>query len=74
MLETASECKLGLSQDADRAGDLADSKSRSAGMLCIFADQALGPISWACRKTDSSVHTERPPLESDEEMSFIRAS
>ena len=32
----ASQCRLGLFQDCDFAGDLEDSKSTSGGVLCIF--------------------------------------
>ena len=41
----ASECRLGLFQDADFAGDLADSKSTSGGMLGILGSNTLVPIS-----------------------------
>ena len=33
---TAQQCRLGLYQDSDFAGDLQDSKSTSGGILCIF--------------------------------------
>ena len=33
---TAKQCKLGLFQDSDFAGDLDDSKSASGGTLCVF--------------------------------------
>ena len=33
---TAKQCKLGLFQDSDFAGDLEDSKSTSEGTLCVF--------------------------------------
>ena len=33
---TAAQCRLGLFQDSDFAGDLEDSKSTSGGTLCIF--------------------------------------
>ena len=34
---TAKQCRLGLFQDSDFAGDLEDSKSTSGGTLCIFS-------------------------------------
>ena len=34
---TAKQCRLGLFQDSDFAGDLEDSKSTSGGLLCILA-------------------------------------
>ena len=33
---TAKQCRLGLFQDSDFAGDLEDSKSASGGTLCVF--------------------------------------
>ena len=33
---TAKQCRLGLFQDSDFAGDLEDSKSTSGGALCVF--------------------------------------
>ena len=42
MGNTAQQCKLGLFQDSDFAGDPEDSKSTSAG-----------PISWMCKKRTS---------------------
>ena len=33
---TAKQCRLGLFQDSDFAGDLEDSKSTSGGTLCVF--------------------------------------
>ena len=46
----ASECKIGVFQDADVAGEMGDSKSTSGGMLCIFADYTFLPISYACKQ------------------------
>ena len=58
--DKASECKLGLSQYADVAGYVKDSKSTSGGMLCIFGDHSFVPISLECTKqtTVSHVSTE----------------
>ena len=36
---TPKQCRLGLFQDSDFAGDLEDSKSTSGGTLCIFGSQ-----------------------------------
>ena len=47
---TAKQCRLGLFQDSDFAGDLEDSKSTSGGTLCIFGSQPFVPISWMCKK------------------------
>ena len=33
---TAKQCRLGLFEDSDFAGDLEDSKSTSGGTLCVF--------------------------------------
>ena len=47
---TAKQCRLGLFQDSDFAGDLEDSKSTSGGTLCIFGSHTFVPISWMCKK------------------------
>ena len=39
--DTASQCRLGLFQDSDFAGDLEDSKSTSGGTLCIFGSHTF---------------------------------
>ena len=38
---TAKQCRLGLFQDSDFAGDLEDSKSTSGGTLCIFGSHTF---------------------------------
>ena len=45
---TAKQCRLGLFQDSDFAGDLEDSKSTSGGTLCVFGSHTFVPISWMC--------------------------
>ena len=50
---TAQQCRLGLFQDSDFAGDLQDSKSTSGGLLCIFGSHTLVPTSWMCKKQTS---------------------
>ena len=40
-------------QDSDFAGDLEDSKSTSAGVLCIFGRRTFVPVSWMCEKQPS---------------------
>ena len=47
---TAKQCRLGLFQDSDFAGDLEDSKSNSGGTLCVFGSHTFVPISWMCKK------------------------
>ena len=54
---TAKQCRLGLFQDSDFAGDLEDSKSTSAGLLCIFGSHTLVPISWMCKKQTAVSHS-----------------
>ena len=54
---TAKQCRLGLFQDSDFAGDLEDSKSTSGGTLCIFGSHTFVPISWMCKKQTSVWHT-----------------
>ena len=50
---TAKQCRLGLFQHSDFAGDLEDSKSTSGGTLCIFGSHTFVPISWMCKKQTS---------------------
>ena len=40
---TAKQCRLGLFQDSDFAGDLEDSKFNSGGTLCIFGSHTFVP-------------------------------
>ena len=51
------QCRLGLFQDCDFAGDLADSKSTSRGKLCTFGSHTFVPISWTCKKQTSVSHS-----------------
>ena len=59
---TAKQCRLGLFQDSDFAGDLEDSKSTSGRTLCVFGSHTFVPISWMCKKqtavSDSSTESE----------------
>ena len=55
--DTAKQCRLGLFQDSDFAGDLEDSKSTSGGTLCVFGSHTLVPISWMCKKQTSVSHS-----------------
>ena len=57
MGNTAKQCRLGLFQDSDFAGDLEDSKSTFAGTLCIFGSHTFVPISWMCKKQTSVSHS-----------------
>ena len=52
---TAKQCRLGLFQDSDFAGDLEDSKSTS-GTLCIFGSYTFVPNGWMCKKQTSVLH------------------
>ena len=54
---TAKQCRLGLFQDSDFAGDLEDSKSTSEGTLCIFGSHTFVPISWVCKKQTAVSHS-----------------
>ena len=54
---TAKQCRLGLFQDSDFAGDLEDSKSTSGGTLCIFGSHSFVLISWMCKKQTSVSHS-----------------
>ena len=57
MGNTAKQCRLGLFQDSDFAGDLEDSISTSGGTLCIFGSHTFVPISWMCKKQTSVSHS-----------------
>ena len=58
MGNTAKQCRMGLFQDSDFAGDLEDSKSTSGGTLCIFGIQTfVFPISWMCKKQTAVPHS-----------------
>ena len=54
---TAKQCRLGLFQDSDFAGDLEDSKSTSGGTWCIFGSHTFVPISGMCKKQTSVSHS-----------------
>ena len=54
---TAKQCRLGLFQDSDFAGDLEDSKSTSGGTLCILGSHTFVPMSWMCKKQTSVSHS-----------------
>ena len=54
---TGKQCRLGLFQDSDFAGDLEDSKSTSGGTLCIFGSHTFVPISWMCKKQTAVSHS-----------------
>ena len=55
--KTAKQCRLGLFQDSDFAGDLEDSKSTSGGTLCILGSHTLVPISRMCKKQTLVSHS-----------------
>ena len=61
MGNTAKQFRLGLFQDSDFAGDLADSTSTSGGALCIFGSHTFVPISWMCKKQTSVSHSSTEP-------------
>ena len=51
------QCRLGLFQDSNFAGDLEDSKSTSPGILCIFGSHTFLPTNWMCQKLTSVSHS-----------------
>ena len=57
MGNAAKQCRLGLFQDSDFAGDLEDSKSTSGGTWCIFGSHTFVPISRTCKKQTSVSHS-----------------
>ena len=54
---TAKQCRLGLFQDSDFAGDLEDSKSTSGGTSCILGSHTFVPKSWMCKKQTAVSHS-----------------
>ena len=54
---TAKQCRLGLFQDSDFAGDLEESESTSGGTLCVFGSHTFVPICWMCKKQTSVSHS-----------------
>ena len=54
---TAKQCRLGLFQNSDFAGDLEDSKSTSGGRLCVWGSHTFVPISSMCKKQTSVSHS-----------------
>ena len=57
MGNTAKQCRLGLFQDCDFAGDVEDSKSTSGGTLCVLGNHTFVPISWMCKKQTAVSHS-----------------
>ena len=57
MGNTAKQCRLGLFQDSDFAGDVEDSKSASGATLCIFGSHRFVPISWMYKKRTAVSHS-----------------
>ena len=57
MINTDKQCRLGLFQDSDFAGDLEDLKSTSFGTLCVSGSHTFVPVSWMCKKQGSVSHS-----------------
>ena len=77
MGNTAQQCRLGLFQLSNFAGDLEDSKSTSGGVLCIFGSHTFVPKSWMGKKQTSVSHisteAEIKSLDADLRMGGISA-
>ena len=56
MGNTAKQCRLGLFQNSDFAGDLEDAKSTSGGILCIFGSKTFVPMV-GCARNKLQFHT-----------------
>ena len=54
---TAQQCRLGLFQGSDFAGDLEGSKSTSGGTMCVLGSHTFVPICWMCKKQTSVSHS-----------------
>ena len=61
MGNTAKQCRLGLFQDSNFAGDLEDSKSTSGRTLCVFGSHTFVPTCWMCKKQTSVSHRSTEP-------------
>ena len=57
MGNTSKQCRLGLFQDSDFAGDLEDSKSTSGGTSFVFGSHTFVPTSWMCKKQTAVFHS-----------------
>ena len=53
----AKQCRLGLFQDSDFAGDIEDLKSTPGGTLFVFGSHTFVSISWMCKKQTSVSHS-----------------
>ena len=53
----AKQCRLGLFQDSDFAGDLEEFKIHFGGTLCVFGSHTFVPISWMCKKQTAVSHS-----------------
>ena len=54
---TAKQCRLGLFQDSDFAGDLEDSNLHQVEHCAFLGSHTLVPISWMCKKQTSVSHS-----------------
>ena len=58
MGNTAKQCRMGLFQDSDFAGDLEDSKSTSGRTFIVrFESRTFVSISWMCKKQTVVSHS-----------------
>ena len=57
MGNAAKQCRLGLCQESDFAGDLEDSKSTSDGTLSVLGSHTFVPTSWISKKQTSVSHS-----------------
>ena len=67
MGNAAKQCRLGLFQDSDFAGDLEDSNPLLEEHYAIFGSHTIVPISWTCEKqtTVSNSSTESASVGND---------
>ena len=57
VINTAKQCRLGLFQDSDFAGDFGHSKSTLGKTLCVFGSHTFVPKSWMCKKQTPVSHS-----------------
>ena len=78
MGNTAKQCRLGLFQDSDFAGDLEGSKSTSGGTLCVFWEvirlfQSVGCVRNKLQFSHSSTESEIISLDAGLRLDGIAA-
>ena len=69
--DTVKQCRLGLFQDSDFAGDLEDSKSTSGGTLCVFGSHSFQQVE--CVKNRNHLFVRSIEIGRDSRFPFMRS-